>query len=50
MLVWYIVIGLWKNVRSPYTTPEILDYMSDLKVLGKGELMALLKWRMRIRR
>jgi len=35
---------------NKYTTPEIRTLCGDLKVLGKGDLSQLLKWRMRILR
>jgi len=32
------------------TNPEIIEYLSDLKVLGKGELRLILRWRSEIRK
>ncbi|CAE7219039.1 Ftsj3 [Symbiodinium sp. CCMP2592] len=34
----------------PFTTQEIRDFCGDLKVLGKGELAQLLKWRTKLLR
>merc|ERR1719453_805979 len=36
--------------ENPLTTDAIRDYCKDLKVLGKGELQQLIKWRFKILR
>ncbi|ORY33813.1 putative RNA methyltransferase [Naematelia encephala] len=38
---------LW--LKSRHTTPDILSNFSDLKVLGKGDFKALMKWRLALR-
>jgi AdoMet-dependent rRNA methyltransferase SPB1 len=39
--------GRW--LKSRHTKPEILANCEDLKVLGKGDFKALMKWRLAIR-
>jgi len=36
-------------LKSRHTKPEILANCEDLKVLGKGDFKALMKWRLAIR-
>jgi hypothetical protein len=36
-------------LKSRHTKPEILANFEDLKVLGKGDFKALMKWRLAIR-
>ncbi|KAK8869823.1 AdoMet-dependent rRNA methyltransferase SPB1 [Kwoniella newhampshirensis] len=36
-------------LKSRHTTPEIVANFEDLKVLGKGDFKALMKWRLAIR-
>ncbi|OEH76315.1 FTSJ-like methyltransferase domain-containing protein [Cyclospora cayetanensis] len=37
-------------LSHPLTTPEVKDLWGDLKVLGKRDILTLLKWRFKIRR
>jgi len=36
-------------LASRHTTPEVVANFADLKVLGKGDFKALMKWRLAIR-
>ena len=36
-------------LKSRHTTPDVIANFQDLKVLGKGDFKALMKWRLAIR-
>ncbi|WVO12856.1 AdoMet-dependent rRNA methyltransferase SPB1 [Cryptococcus depauperatus] len=36
-------------LKSRHTTPDVVSNLEDLKVLGKGDFKALMKWRLAIR-
>lgn len=40
-------MGRW--LKSRHTTSDIVANFDDLKVLGKGDFKALMKWRLAIR-
>lgn len=37
-------------LKNPLTTPDILEYSEDLKLLGKSDLTQLVKWRFKLKR